>query len=52
MSEEVAFFELDNIPSLVEAIRNVPAGKKMYERYINCYTPQKFYERYLEIYTS
>ena len=51
-SEEVAFFELDNISSLVEAIRNVPDGKKMYERYINCYTPQKFYERYLEIYTN
>ena len=50
--EEVAFFELDNIPSLVEAIRNVPDGKKMYKRYINCYTPQKFYERYLEIYTN
>ena len=49
--EEVAFFELDNIPSLVEAINNVPNGKKMYERYINSYTPQKFYERYIEIYT-
>lgn len=50
--DEVAFFELDNIPSLVEAINNVPDGEKMYERYINCYTPQKFYERYLEIYTN
>ena len=49
---EVAFFELDNISSLVEAIRNVPNGKEMYERYFNCYTPQKFYKRYMEIYTN
>lgn len=49
---EVSFFELDNIASLVDAIKNVPNGKKMYGRYKKCYTPQKMYERYLEIYNG
>ena len=50
--DEVSFFELDNIPSLVDAIKNVPDGNKMYERYNRCYTPQKFYERYIDIYRN
>lgn len=55
-SEEVAFFELENIDSLVRAIlyaeNNVLLAKNIYQRYINNYSPKKFYERYINIYKS
>lgn len=50
--EEVAFFELDNIPSLVNAIKNVPDGIKMFEKYSHNYTPDKMYNEYLKVYSE
>lgn len=53
---QVAFFELENIESLVKAIykatqiRNL--GENLYKQYIEKYSPKCFYNRYLEIYSS
>lgn len=54
--EEVAFFQLENITSLVEAIKSATANKfmvnRMHQKYLDCYSPEKFYERYISIYQS
>jgi glycosyltransferase involved in cell wall biosynthesis len=53
--EEVRFFELENIDSLVKAVdgfEKVGAAyaKKAHERYLSEYTPQKMVRNYLKIY--
>lgn len=51
---EVAFFELEQIPSLVQALRtavnNPKLGHKLYERYLQAFSPEAFYKRYYQIY--
>lgn len=54
--EEVSFFELENIESLVASIKNM-ANKKsysiaIYHKYLNEYAPHSFYQRYIDIYQS
>lgn len=54
--EEVAFFRLEDISSLVKAIKLATSNKGMAERmhrkYLECFSPEKFYERYIFIYRS
>ncbi len=53
---EVAFFELDDIDSLKQAVRRATGNRKMGEairrRYDQQYCPDSFYRRHFEIYTS
>lgn len=53
-SEEVVYFELENIESLVQAIRlaikNRGIVQRMHQKYLDCYTPESFYQRYYSIY--
>ncbi|MDE7073723.1 MAG: glycosyltransferase family 4 protein [Odoribacter sp.] len=55
-SNEVAFFTLEDTSSLVEAIKyamnNLELAQRMYQKYLDCYSPEKFYERYISIYQS
>lgn len=51
--EEVTFFELENIDSLVEAIREALVTDKAeaaYRRYMTEYAPEKFADNYLNLY--
>ena len=54
--DEVSFFELNNIPSLSDAIRratnNKELGERMYARYIKDYTPENMYTHYQNIYNE
>lgn len=51
---EVVFFELEQIPSLVQALQqaagNPELGDKLYQRYLQAFSPEAFYERYNQIY--
>ncbi|KAA6333666.1 4-alpha-N-acetylgalactosaminyltransferase [termite gut metagenome] len=51
---EVSFFELENIESLVQAIIQAIDNKKMgellYQKYINMYSPKKMFQQYMDIY--
>ena len=53
---EVTFFELENIPSLVKAIQTASQspdlGNKLYQRYIQSFSPNVFYKRYNQIYNN
>lgn len=54
--EDVAFFQLENVASLVKAIKSVTGNtsmaKRMHQKYLDCYSPEKFYQRYISIYRS
>lgn len=54
--DEVSFFILENIESLVEAIKyatnNKIMAKRMHQKYLSCYSTDLFYKRYMEIYQS
>lgn len=54
--EEVTFFEVDNIHSIVENIKNMEQNESkritLNLKYINNYSPKAFYERYIYIYNS
>ncbi|HBJ76819.1 MAG TPA: group 1 glycosyl transferase [Porphyromonadaceae bacterium] len=52
---EVCYFELDNIPSTVNAIQKASKkykalGEKIYNHYVQSYSPECFVNRHLEIY--
>lgn len=53
---QVAFFELENIQSLVEAIYKATQIKKMgenlHKQYLDKYSPERFYNRYVNIYSQ
>jgi len=53
---EVTFFELENISSLVKAIQTASQspdlGNKLYQRYIQSFSPNVFYKRYNQIYNN
>lgn len=55
-NEEVSYFKLENIPSLIEAIKRAYRekflGDKLYKKYQQTFSPQKFYEAYHKIYQS
>ena len=51
--EEVTFFELENVPSLVRAIKTAlgcDKSERAYARYIRDYSPARFAENYLRVY--
>lgn len=52
--DEVVFFELEQIPSLVQALQQAAGspelGQKLYQRYLQAFSPEAFYERYHQIY--
>jgi len=55
--DEVSFFQLDDIQSLVGAIHNALNHKKtlelkVYEKYINAYTSKKMAQNYFEVYSK
>lgn len=54
--DEVMFFDLNDIHTLIDAIKNVTINIEMRERFFHryqmCYTPEKMYERYLAIYNG
>lgn len=54
--DEVAFFESDNVPSLVEAIQcakgNVKMAENLHKRYLACYSESQFYKNHLSIYMN
>lgn len=54
--EEVAFFKLEDISSLAEAIKSATGNRimaeRMHRKYLDYYSPEKFYERYITIYQS
>ncbi len=53
---EVAFFDLENISSLIKAIQVATSdktlGEKLYKQYKEEFSPNKFFEKYNSIYTS
>lgn len=53
---EVAFFDLDNIPSLIKAIKRAQnekvLGENLYKKYIQTFSPEKFYDRHYSIYLA
>lgn len=53
---EVAFFDLENIQSLVQAIKtateNNTLKERLYQRYCETFSPNIFFEKYYSIYTS
>ena len=54
---EVAYFDLENIDSLVNAIHKIELNPKRYSdkaynRYLRCYSPGSMYKHYLKIYES
>lgn len=55
-NEEVAFFEINNIPSLVKAIKRahecVSLGENLNDRYNRMYSPECFYNKYISIYSE
>lgn len=51
--EEVTFFELENVPSLVRAIKTAlgcDKSARAYARYVRDYSPERFAENYLRVY--
>ncbi|MFR3328881.1 MAG: glycosyltransferase family 4 protein [Odoribacter splanchnicus] len=54
--EEVAFFKLEDVSSLANAIRsatgNLAMAQRMHQKYQECYSPERFYQRYISIYQS
>lgn len=54
--EEVAFFEINNISSLIKAIRRAHEcsylGKNLNQRYNIMYSPECFYNKYFSIYSE
>lgn len=54
--EEAAFFEINNIPSLVKAVRRAhecgDLGKNLNDRYKKMYSPECFYNKYISIYSK
>ena len=52
---QVAFFELENIQSLIEAIykatRMKDLGENLYKQYMAKYSPERFYDRYVDLYS-
>lgn len=53
--DEVTFFQLENIPSLVSAIRYALSHHKAdmaYKKYMESYSPEVFYQSYLKIYQN
>lgn len=55
-NEEVSFFEIDNIQSLVKAIEHAHEcsnfGEKLNNRYNKMYSPECFYNKYISIYSE
>lgn len=53
---QVAFFELENIQSLVDAMYKATHmkdfGENLYKQYMDKYSPECFYNRYVTIYSS
>lgn len=53
---EVSFFELENIDSLVTAITTATKynniGNRLYDKYLNMYSPDSFYSNYISIYNE
>lgn len=53
--KEVTFFDLDNINTLVDAIKialKTDKSDSAYQRYLKEYSPEQFAENYLDIYTN
>lgn len=55
-SNEVSFFELENIEDLARAINNAAEnsdlGLQMHKKYLKSYLPQQMYQKYLDIYNG
>ena len=53
---EVSFFQLEDIPSLVDAIRRAreddSLGEHLYQKYLQAFSPEIFYQTHLAIYQS
>lgn len=52
-SNEVVFFELDNISSLVAGIKqlfNYEYSENVYQKYLSCYTKEKMVDQYYTLY--
>lgn len=55
-NEEVAFFEINNIPSLIKAIKHAhersDLGENLNAKYNKLYSPECFYNKYISIYSE